>query len=209
VKRIGPFFLVMVVATALGATGCNSPAPPPPPGNTTGSTPATNGSGNPSNAPSTSPTPRAQALIEFTTEGAGPYQLGLTLDQLKAKPGLDEITTGGVCPNNTFARGTGVWRDVRMSFRQDGRLYMLVNRSDQIPTPSGAWLGTTLTDLKKIYAGLTTQELTQGTRTAFLVQTLAGGGILFDLDASKKVLSMAAADAHFLRMSFNGGTDFC
>jgi len=84
-----------------------------------------------------------------------------------------------------------------------------VNRSDQIPTPSGAWLGTTLTELKTIYGGLVTQELTRGTTSAFLVQTLSGGGILFDLDATKKVQSMTAGDAAFLRTSFTGGTDFC
>ena len=107
------------------------------------------------------------------------------------------------------ARGVGVWRDVRLSFRQDGRLYLVVNRSDQIPTPSGAWLGTTLVDLKKIYSGLVNQDLTRGTNSAFLVQTLSGGGILFELDPAKKVMSMTAGDAAFLRTSFNGGTNFC
>ena len=208
-KRIGRYVIVLVIATALGAAGCSSPTTnPPTPGNT-GTTPATNGSGTTSGRPSTSPTASAGALIEFSTDGAGPYQLGLTLTQLQAKPGLEEVTTGGVCPGNTFARGVGVWRDVRLSFRQDGRLYLLVNRSDQIPTPSGAWLGTTLVDLKKIYGGLTSQDLTRGTNSAFLVQTLSGGGILFELDPAKKVTSMSAGDAAFLRTSFNGGTNFC
>jgi len=208
VKRIGRYVVVLVFATALGAAGCSSPAPTTPPV-AGGTTPATNGTGTTSASPSASPTPSAQTLIEFSTDGAGPYVLGLTLTQLKAKPGLDEVTTGGVCPNNTVARGVGVWRDVRMSFRQDGRLYLVVNRSDQIPTPSGAWLGTTLTQLKTIYGGLVTQELTHGTTSAFLVQTLDGGGILFELDATKKVQSMMAGDAAFLRTSFNGGTNFC
>jgi hypothetical protein len=208
VTRIGRNFVVLVFATALGAAGCSSPAPTPPPV-ASGTTPTTNGTSTASASPSASPTTSAQALIEFSTDGAGPYLLGLTLTQLKAKPGLDEITTGGVCPNNTVARGVGVWRDVRMSFRQDGRLYLVLNRSDQIPTPSGAWLGTTLTELKTIYGGLVNQELTHGTTSAFLVQTLDGGGILFELDATKKVQSMMAGDAAFLRTSFNGGTNFC
>jgi hypothetical protein len=208
VKRIGRYVLVLVVATALGAAGCSSPTSNPPPVST-GTTPATNGTSTSSAHPSTSASASQQALIEFSTDGAGPYQLGLTLTQLQAKPGLEEVTTGGVCPNNTVARGVGVWRDVRMSFRQDGRLYLLVNRSDQIPTPSGAWLGTTLVDLKKIYGGLTNQDLTRGTNSAFLVQTLSGGGILFELDAATKVTAMMAGDAAFLRTSFNGGTNFC
>jgi hypothetical protein len=209
VKRIGRYVIVLVIATALGAAGCSSPPPPTNPPVTGTTTPATNGTSTSSGRPSTSPSASAQALVEFSTDGAGPYQLGLTLTQLKAKPGLDEVTTGGVCPNNTYARGVGVWRDVRMSFRQDGQLYLLVNRSDQIPTPSGAWLGTTLVDLKKIYAGLVNQDLTRGTNSAFLVQTLSGGGILFELDPAKKVMSMMAGDAAFLRTSFNGGTNFC
>ena len=208
-KRIGRYVVVMVVATALGAAGCSSPTTNPPPPVTSGTTPATNGTSTASGRPSTSPTASAQALIEFSTDGAGPYQLGLTLTQLQAKPGLEEVTAGGVCPQNTSARGVGVWRDVRLSFRQDGRLYLVVNRSDQIPTPSGAWLGTTLVDLKKIYSGLVNQDLTRGTNSAFLVQTLSGGGILFELDAAKKVTSMTAGDAAFLRTSFNGGTNFC
>ena len=205
-KRIGRYVVVLVIATALGAAGCSSPGSTTPPAST-GTSPATNGTNTTSARPSTSAS--AGVLIEFSTDGAGPYQLGLTLTQLQAKPGLEEVTTGGVCPNNTMARGVGVWRDVRMSFRQDGRLYMVVNRSDQIPTPSGAWLGTTLVDLKQIYGGLVNQELTRGTNSAFLVQTLSGDGILFELDAAKKVMSMSAGDAAFLRTSFNGGTNFC
>ena len=206
-KSFGRFVVVTLVA-AVAAAGCSSGQPTNNPSvassaTTSGATAST--SGHPSASASTS----APELVEFSTDGAGPYQLGLTLTALKAKPGLDEITTGGVCPNNTFARGVGVWHDVRLSFRQDGKLYLLVNRSDAIPTPSGAWLGTTLTDLKRIYAGLTTQELTRGTSSAFLVQTLSGGGILFDLDPAKKVLSMAAADAFYLRSTFNSGAEYC
>jgi hypothetical protein len=208
VKRIGRYVVVLVIATTLGAAGCSSPASTTPPAST-GTSPATNGTNTTSARPSTSASASAAALIEFSTDGAGPYQLGLTLTQLQAKPGLEEVTTGGVCPNNTMARGVGVWRDVRLSFRQDGRLYLVVNRSDQIPTPSGAWLGTTLVDLKQIYGGLVNQELTRGTNSAFLVQTLSGGGILFELDAAKKVMAMSAGDAAFLRTSFNGGTNFC
>jgi hypothetical protein len=208
VKPLGRF-VVVTLAAALAATGCSSGQQPTTnptvasSNTTTGAT--TSSSGRPSASPSTS----APELVEFSTDGAGPYQLGLTLTALKAKPGLDEVTTGGACPNNTFARGVGVWHDVRMSFRQDGKLYLLVNRSEAIPTPSGAWLGTTLDDLKRIYTGLTTQELTHGTAKAFLVQTLSGGGIMFELDPGQKVLSMAAADAFYLRNTFNSGSEYC
>ena len=204
VKRIGMCTLVLLLVL----TGCGSKDPAPP---STGgpSTPAT-GSGSTSAKPSASATPTAGTLVEFSTDGAGPYLLGMTLAQLQIKPGVDEITVGNAaCPKNTFARGTGVYRDVRLSFREDGKLYLVLNRSEAIPTPSGAYLGTTLADLKKIYANIQTQELTRGANSAFLVQTLGGGGILFDLDPAKKVVSMAAADAGYLRSTYTAGTDFC
>jgi hypothetical protein len=84
-----------------------------------------------------------------------------------------------------------------------------VNRSSTIPTPSGAWLGTNLAQLKTIYAKVQTEVLTAGTAKAFLVTTISGGGILFDLNAQGAVISMAAADADYLRTSYQHGTDFC
>ena len=103
-------------------------------------------------------------------DGAGPYKLGATLASLQAANQLAEVAKGTeVCPENTFARGTGVWTDVRLSFRPDGKLYLLVNRSPNIPTPSGAWLGTSLNELKTIYNGIPGQELSQGPGKAYLV----------------------------------------
>jgi hypothetical protein len=143
-------------------------------------------------------------------DGAGPYQLGATLTALQSTANLDEVTAGGkTCPDNTTARGTGAWKDVRLSFRKDGKLYLAINRSLSIPTPSGAWLGTTLAELKTIYAGVTGEDLTRGANTAFLVTTLSGSGILFDLDANKKVISMASGDATSLKSSYLAGTDYC
>ena len=143
-------------------------------------------------------------------DGAGPYLLGKTLTELQAGPGLAEVATGAAtCPENTTAVGTGTWSDVQLSFRKDGKLFLLVNRSPAIPTPSGAWLGSTLADLKKIYAGVTKQELKQGTDSALLVQTIGGRGILFDLDEGKRVATMIAGDATYLRATYTGGADWC
>ena len=158
-------------------------------------------------APSGSSTP---TVVEFTVDGAGPYQIGDTLTDLQATPGLTNVTAGPqTCPTNTTAKGTGVWKDLDLSFRQDGTLYLAVNRSPAIPTPSGAWLGTTLVQLKKIYAKVQTEQLSAGTAKAFLVITLSGRGILFDLNAQGTVISMAAADANYLRTSYQKGKDFC
>jgi hypothetical protein len=205
VKRISLSIVVVLFALA----GCGSKSENPP-ANTGGPSGSTTASASPTVKPSTTASVTPGTLKEFSVDGAGPYQLGLTLTALQAKPGLDEVTTGTqACPDNTFARGTGDYRDVRLSFRKDGKLYLALNRSDAIPTPSGAWLGTTLADLKKIYSGLQGQDLARGTSSAFLIQTLSGGGILFELDASKKVVSMAAADAAYLRNAYTAGTEYC
>jgi hypothetical protein len=206
VKRVRLVALVALMAVA----GCGShgqaqaPAAPPP---------ATSaGSASPTGTESASPTgsPSPSTSIEFTVDGAGPYQLGATLAALRSVPGLEEIKAGGgTCPQNMTARGTGSWTDVHLSFRSDGVLYLAVNRSPSIPTPSGAWLGTTLAQLKMIYAKVTAEELARGKGRAYLVTTLSGRGILFDLDAKTRVTAMRAADATFLRVSFEGGTAFC
>ena len=157
--------------------------------------------------PSASATP---TVVEFTVDGAGPYQIGAMLTDLQAAPGLTNVTTGGQsCPTNTTAQGTGVWKDLHLSFHHDGALYLAVNRSPAIPTPSGAWLGTTLPQLKTIYSKVQTEQLTDGTGKAFLVITLSGRGILFDLDAAGAVVSMAAADASYLRTSYQNGNGLC
>jgi hypothetical protein len=199
------FAAVTLAVVLLAAAGCGSDKKPPatPPAKATGATPAASGA---SATPSGSPA----ALIEFTVDGAGPYQLGTTLASLQATKNLDEVATGGqVCPQNTTARGTGTWKDIRLSFRSDGKLYLAVNRSTSIPTPSGAWLGTTLAQLKSIYAGVSGEELAHGAGGGYLVTTLSGRGILFDLDANKKVISMTAGDSAPLKASYLGGTDFC
>jgi hypothetical protein len=203
VRRVYP--LLVIALLALAGCGSKEPSAAPPPQATTGA-----GSTPPSASATPTPSGTRTAVVEFSVDGAGPYQLGAKLNDLKTNPGLDEVVTGGAtCPQNTTARGTGTWADVRLSFRPDGTLYLAVNRSTTIPTPSGAWLGTSLTDLKKIYVGIPGQQLTRGAGTAYLVTTLSGRGILFDLDPAKKVMSMAASEAVYLKSSYLGGTDFC
>jgi hypothetical protein len=203
-----------VVAVLASLAACGHPkardvGPAPAPAGSAPSAPASSGTTTP---PTTAPSgpPTSAQVAEFTVDGTGPYLLGAMLADLKASPGLTNVTTGGAtCPNNTTAQGTGVWKDVHLSFRPDGALYLAVNRSPTIPTPSGAWLGTGLAQLKTIYAHVQSEVLAVGTARAFLVTTLSGGGILFDLNAQGTVISMAAADPDFLRTSYENGTDYC
>ena len=44
---------------------------------------------------------------------------------------------------------------------------------------------------------------------AFLVTGGSGRGILFDLDEDDEVFTMTAADAGYLKSSYENGTDYC
>ncbi len=199
--RIGVSVLVVLLAVA----GCGKdPAPAP-----TANPGATTQSATPTAGPSAGPTASGAPALAFTVDGAGPYLLGGKLSALQSANLLDEVKTGGeTCAQNTTARGTGAYKDVRMSFRPDGTLYVLINRSTTVPTPSGAWLGNTLAALQSIYGSLG-EELTQGGGYAYLVTTTSGRGIMFDLDDKLKVIAMVAGEAAYLKSSFLGGTDYC
>lgn len=204
-KRVGTIILI----TLLAATGCGSRKPSSSPPRTAGSPSASAPSaGSASASPSASP---SAALDEFTVDGVGPYQLGGSLTALKSSPGLDGVTQGGTtCPDNTVARGIGAWKDVQLRFRKDGSLFLEVNKSTSIPTPSGAWLGTPVAQLRTIYAAVPGEDLTRANGAAFLVTTQSGRAILFDLGPSQLVTDMIAGDGPYLKATFlSGAADYC
>jgi hypothetical protein len=204
-KRMGALVVVGVLAAV---AGCGRSSAPPSTPKTQGATPTITATTTPTTGVSASTTPSQEE--NFSVDGVGPYVLGATLSTLQSAGTLANVHTGAEgCPQNTYAQGTGDWSGVGLSFRPDGRLYMLTNRSASLPTPSGAYLGTSLAELKTIYSQVSAQELHQGDRTAFLVTTLSGRGILFDLDPSQRVLSMSAADSQFLKTNFTTGTNYC
>jgi hypothetical protein len=207
VKRIGISLIALFVLAGCGGHEPPAAAPPATQGSqpTAAATPSADAV-----TPSPTASSAAEGPVEFTVDGAGPYQLGAELAALKETPGLSEVTTGGAsCPQNTTARGTGAWQDVHLSFRQDGTLYLATNRSTSIPTPSGAWLGSTLAQLKSIYKGITGEDLARGAKKAYLVTTASGRGILFELDAGARVGTMMAGEGEYLRSSFQRGQGFC
>jgi hypothetical protein len=206
---------VALVAVALGLAACNKSSPPP---SNAAATPTVTTSGGTATPTNPVPTTTPPQLIEFTTDGPGPYALGRTLPQLQqGAPGVDDVGPYEECPGYTKARGVGVWHDVELFFKPDGRLYLAINRSLSIPTPSGAYLGTTLADkgsqkgLRSIYASVTTKfELPNSSNpTAFLVQTLDGGGILFELNEGDEVTAMYTAAANYLRVTYTAGGPWC
>ncbi len=198
--------VALLLVTACG--GGKSTPPAPSDGPTTPASPTT--STGPTDVPVVVTATSAPAPIQFTVDGTGPYQLGVSLTSLQTQGVLAEVATGSeTCPQNTSARGTGAWTDVRMSFRPDGKLYLVTNRAPGIPTPSGAYLGFTLAQLNTIYAGVTHERLAAGSYQAFLVTTVTGRGILFDLTNQGKVFTMTAGEADYLKSSYVNGTDFC
>lgn len=203
-KRLG----LVAVILSLAVAGCSSdpdPAPTPTTGSSVAPDPTTTASPDVSASASAS-----SAAIVFTVDGAGPYQLGATLTALQAAGALESVATNGeLCPTNKSAHGTGVWKDTQLSFRADGALYLVVNRSTKIPTPSGAWLGMTLAALQSIYGPIGKELNAGGGAVAYLVTTDTGRGILFDLDDKKKVMTMIAGEADYLKSSYLGGSDFC
>jgi hypothetical protein len=202
-KRVG---LVLVVIL-LAVTGCGSKKPTAGPTPTSQTTSGATTSASPSGSPTPSGSPAD--LFEFSVDGAGPYKLGLTLTALQASPGLTNVGAATTCPGNTVAHGKGTWGDIELDFHNDGKLYLAVNKSINVPTPSGVYLGASLADVKRIYVGVSGQQLTHGADSAYLVVTLGGGGILFVLDPTQKVTSMVAGDSSLLRSSFQGGTNYC
>lgn len=160
----------------------------------------------PSPSPSVSP-----ALPVFTVDGGGPYQLGADFTKLNADGKLAEVSTSNeLCGPHLNARGVAPWQDIRVSARtSDSKLYLVINRSATIATPSGAKVGMTSAQLKAIY-GAAGEELTVNSAKAYLVKTPSGNGLLFDFDVStKKVLAIIAGNATYLKDSFTNGSDYC
>jgi hypothetical protein len=198
---------VIAVATLLALAGCSkSPATATPP-TTSGSLGDGGGTPTASASPTASPTTNPRDVVEFSVDGAGPYQIGGKMSDLQSQ--LTNAAADPNCPNNQTAQGTGTWGDVHLFFHQDGTLFALTNQSTSIPTPSGAYLGTSLTDLKKIYAKTTNEVLNHGANAAFLVITASGRAIRFDLTPVQTVVLMTAGDVGLLRTSFVNGTPLC
>ncbi len=210
----------VLAALTLSAAGCNAGQPTGSPSPSVAS-PSPTGEATPTDGPVVDPTPSATlpVLFEFRTDGAGPYVLSTTrLADLQAAGAVTDVGPMEGCEGNTSARATGPWQDLTLGFRSDGRLYLVTNRSLTLATPSGAHLGTKLEDtpggeagLRTIYKdpSLTKYELTHGDAKAFLVVTIGGGGIMFDLNEYDVVVAMHAGQPNFMRTAFNAGNPYC
>lgn len=172
----------------------------------------------PAQTPTANPVPVTQSAepvastppaMTFTFDGAGPYRLGLKLSDLVEAGVLDNVRSGPETCHYTSANGTGPYKELALTFRSDGTLYLISNRSTAIPTVTGARLGSTLADLQSMY-GSTGEKLIRDDATAFLVTTTSGHGIMFGLDPAKKVIRMAAgSEASRMKEDFLNSVDAC
>ncbi len=167
----------------------------------------------PSPAQEASPTPIAPpSLAAFTFDGVGPYQIGGDFDALKLHGLLADVVQGSqVCGDQyQSAHGVQPYQDIWISAKGGmSQIYVVVNGSTALATPSGAKVGSTLAQLKSLY-GSAGEELNYRTRAGYLVKSPSGNGLLFDLDVnSKKVNDVVAGKAAYLKESFLFESDYC
>lgn len=167
----------------------------------------------PSPAPAVSPTPAVRpSLAAFTVDGVGPYQIGGDFDALKLNGLLSNVVLGSqVCGDQyRSAHGVAPYQDVWISAKGAmSQIYVVVNGSTALATPSGAKVGSALSELKSIY-GSAGEELNYKTKAGYLVKSPSGNGLLFDLDVTtKKVNDVVAGNAAYLKESFLFESDYC
>jgi hypothetical protein len=162
-------------------------------------------------APAT-PGVRPSESVVFTVDGIGPYQIGADFNRLKADGLLASVVLGSqACgDDHRSAHGVQPYQDIWISAKgPNAEIYVVVNGSNVLGTPSGFKAGSALSDLKTAY-GAAGEELSYKTKAGYLVKAPSGNGLLFDLDvSSKKVNDVIAGNAAYLKESFLFEADYC
>src|SRR5262249_1108326 len=101
---------------------------------TTGAAPPSGASAGPSTGPTATPS-SSGVVVEFSVDGAGPYQLGNKLADLQTDPGLSNVTAGGQpCPQDPAAPRTLPAGHRRPRHRRvEGRVPLLPQRRRALP----------------------------------------------------------------------------
>jgi|KBSSwiStaDraftv2_1062776.scaffolds.fasta_scaffold184082_3 hypothetical protein len=164
-------------------------------------------------ATSTQATPGVRPSVSaFTVDGIGPYQVGADFNLLRAQGLLATVVLGSqVCgDDHRSAHGVPPYQDIWISAKgPKAEIYVVVNGSDLLGTPSGFKAGSDLGELKPAY-GTAGEELNYKTKAGYLVKAPSGNGMLFDLDVStKKVRDVIAGNAAYLKESFLFESDYC
>jgi hypothetical protein len=160
--------------------------------------------------PTQSPSPSVSATDPgsvLAADGIGPYVIGSSMADLKARALLDNIVESPFCTDAFGADATGVYSGkLTLSFRH-GLLTSVHTVSNSFVTPSGARVGISLTDLQGIYG--TRGILLTGTlgNKAFSVRVPASGlAVLFYLDpTAKKVDAISGGEAAALEDAVHNG----
>lgn len=160
-----------------------------------------------STAPAVLPTSTA-----FTVDGVGPYRIGGDFNLLRTQGRLASLVIGSQACGDSHRSAHGVppYQDIWLAAKgPSAEIYIVVNGSATLATPSGAKVGSTLSELRAIY-GQAGEEITYKTRAAYLVKSPSGNGLLFDFDVNtKKVIAVIAGNAAYLKESFLFEADYC
>src|SRR5688572_10245518 len=109
---------LLAVVALLTVAGCDSKEPAPAAKPQAPSSAGASADPSAGAQPSTSASGAVASPNHFTVDGTGVYQIGAALADLQGAGQLADVKTGAeTCAQNTTARGTGAWSDVRVSAR--------------------------------------------------------------------------------------------
>jgi hypothetical protein len=202
-------FALVALATALVACGVGSPleavptrsvAPStsPTPRATPSPSPVPSPSATP--APTTSPSPTTDPAIVLAADGIGPYVVGASLANLRARSLLTNVEPSFHCDDSwQGGEATGPYAGRLWVTFYLGRLIDVHTSSTELVTPSGARVGMTLAKLQNIYGSHGTLITGSDDSPAIENQALSVRvpdtdlGIVFYLDnANEKADAMSA-----------------
>ena len=131
-----------IAACTVGSLG-DVPSPSPSP------TPSPIPTPSPVETPSPAPTADPNVLA---ANGIGPYVIGASLSELQSQGLVANVEGSVICHDSwQYAQATGSYAgQIELAFN-DGRLIGISAQSDELVTPSGARIGTPLTELQRIY----------------------------------------------------------
>ncbi len=157
----------------------------------------------PSASPVATPSPTEPAIDQATVlaaNGIGPYVVGARLATLESQGLVSNVEPSFHCDDEwQGAEATGRYAGhLHLSFYL-GRLTDVHTASTELVTPSGAQVGMTLTELRRIYGQRGTLIDDNSAFQAFSVHVPDGLGIVFFLDETNTMVrSMSAGEVEWL-----------
>ncbi|MEU8264948.1 hypothetical protein AB0C02_30580 [Micromonospora sp. NPDC048999] len=205
-------FVAAVAIAVLGLSACATatPAPAPPAATGENATPTaaapTTGAASPTDAGATggaaSPSPAADDQT-VRPGGLGPYRIGGSLDDLRAKGHLaTPVKTTGGCPDYATSTGRPEYNSPDLVFYQKKLIWLSLS-SPQARTPEGAHVGTPLAEAKKRHPD--GRELSDGLGGRAWLVTQGKNALLLRIGSGGAVTLIEAGVAETLEFRFTEG----